>query len=375
MNATTLPDSQKVPLGALALLVLLYFVGGKLGAWLTVMPEGMATLWIPNAVVLAALLISRGQHYFLIAFAAIVAEIAVCIPEFTIPEALLFGVTNVAEATIAFLLLRRSGFDPKFGKLTDAVKFVTYGPLVSALLAALSGGAIYSTFCGDETGYLEFVRIWWFGDGLGLLIFTPLFLALWPDASRAWSAPVSLRSADGVAAALAALVLVLLIVSDDGYFFGVHLGPVVLLPFVIYIAARFDIRWTTAAVALTALLIAGLLRAGYDMFGPVPPRDALIKAQEFIFIMSLMALGLHTLLSQLRVSERELGAANRRLNTMNRDLEELVQERTSKLKVLNTQLAHLALTDSLTGVFNRRAFFDRGAWQFPFPGATIARWR
>jgi diguanylate cyclase (GGDEF)-like protein len=359
MNATVLPNTQKVPLGAIALLVLLYFVGGKLGIWLTVMPEGMAILWIPNAVVLAALLIYRGQHYFLIAFSAMAAEIAVCIPDFTIAEALLFGLTNVAEATLAFVLLRRVGFDLNFSRLSDVVKFVVCGPLISALAASLSGGAIYSAFRGGEAGYLEFVRTWWFGDGLGLLIFTPLFLAFWPQPGRVWRMPVTFRWADAVVALLGLAMLALLVAAGDGTVRGVHVGPIVLLPFVIYVAARFDIRWTTAALAIAGLLIAGLLRAGYDLFGDMPQRVAVIKAQEFIFIMSVMTLGLVALLAQLRERERELGAANRRLNSANTDLEELVLERTSKLQALNTQLTHLALTDSLTGLFNRRAFFDR----------------
>jgi integral membrane sensor domain MASE1 len=217
MNATVLPNMQKVPLGAIALLVLLYFVGGKLGIWLTVMPEGMAILWIPNAVVLAALLIYRGQHYFLIAFSAMAAEIAVCIPDFTIAEALLFGLTNVAEATLAFVLLRRVGFDLNFSRLSDAVKFVVCGPLISALAASLSGGAVYSAFRGGEAGYLEFVRTWWFGDGLGLLIFTPLFLAFWPQPGRAWRLPVTFRWwADAVVGLLGLAMLALLVAAGDG---------------------------------------------------------------------------------------------------------------------------------------------------------------
>lgn len=359
MNAATLPHVRRAPLGACALLLLLYFLGGELSIWLTVMPEGMAILWIPNALVLAALLRFQGRHYLLIAFTAIVAEIVVSLPTFSIAEALLFGATNVGEATLAFLLLRRVKFDPGFGKLVDTAKFVVCGPLVSAFAAALSGGAIYSVFRGGEVGYLEFVRTWWFGDGLGLMIFTPLFLAFWPAAGFTWRPPRTFRPADAVAAVLALITLTLLVLSDDGYFLGVHVGPVVLLPFVIYVAARFDMRWATSAAAVTALLVAGLLTNGYDLFGALDPRAAVIKAQEFIFIMSLMALGLFAVLSQLRDRDRELGVANRRLNEMNRDLEDTVLARTSKLQALNTQLSHLALTDPLTGLFNRRAFFDR----------------
>jgi diguanylate cyclase (GGDEF)-like protein len=80
--------------------------------------------------------------------------------------------------------------------------------------------------------------------------------------------------------------------------------------------------------------------------------------QEFIFILSLLALGLAALLTQLRTKQQEIELANQYLSTLNHDLEVRVAERTTELSALNTQLTHLALTDSLTGVLNRRAFFD-----------------
>lgn len=57
------PAPRQQPYVAYLLLTLLYFVGAKIGIHLTVMPEGTAVLWIPNAAVLAVLLIFRGRHY------------------------------------------------------------------------------------------------------------------------------------------------------------------------------------------------------------------------------------------------------------------------------------------------------------------------
>lgn len=53
-------------------------------------------------------------------------------PAFSAAEALLFGLINFGEATFAFLLLRRLGFDARFATLADAWKFLVAGPLAAA---------------------------------------------------------------------------------------------------------------------------------------------------------------------------------------------------------------------------------------------------
>ncbi len=358
MTATPTQPLQRQPVVAFLVLALFYFVGTKIGINLTVMPEGTAILWIPNSAVLTALIIFRGRHYVQFALIAIAAELAASVPSFQPGESLLFGATNVAEATLAYLLLRRWGFDPQFRTLGDTLKFVVAGPILSALAAALSGGAIYSTFRGGQTSYLEFVRIWWFGDGLGLLIFTPLLLAFWYESNRNSAVPARLRTGDGVLALLTVMALGLLVSPSEGTLLGMQVGPIVLVPLVAYAATRFDLRIAATVVATAALLIAGLLTTGHPLFGTLPPRESVIQAQEYIFIMSVVALGLFALIAQLRAKQIELDVANQKLQALNRNLEALVHERTDELSNLNTQLAHLALTDPLTGLFNRRAFFD-----------------
>ena len=290
---------------------------------------------------------------------AIGAEVAADLPQFSLVEALLFGLTNVVEASVAFLLLARWRFDPRFTTLADLPKFVLAGPCIGALVAAFLGAAIYAYFRGAETGYLEFLRIWWFGDALGLMIFTPLLLSLPPygrDQNRAW--PVALRGSDALMGLAAVGVLGVLVASRDGSIAGVHVGPVLLLPFVIYVAARFGIRWAAVATASVAMVVIVMVTSGRGIYGDLPARAMVVQVQEFILIMSLIALGLSALLTQLHTKQRELESTNRRLDDLNRNLEGRVEERTAALRALNTQLETLALTDALTGLLNRRAFLD-----------------
>lgn len=81
-----------------------------------------------------------------------------------------------------------------------------------------------------------------------------------------------------------------------------------------------------------------------------------MRAQEFIAAMSLLALGLAALLGRLRAERQALHTANRRLDQLNLELEARVAERTARLDEVNGRLEQLAMTDVLTGLFNRRAF-------------------
>jgi diguanylate cyclase (GGDEF)-like protein len=325
--------------GHLVLLVALYYAGAKLGM-LTVMPEGIAVLWPPNAVVLATLIRFRGARLPLIGALVVATEVLADIPTFRVSEAVLFGLINFTEALCAYWLLRRVRFDARFSSLDDLWKFLLCAPLAAAVLAALAGAGVYSLFRGGQTGYFEFARIWWFGDGLGLLILTPLLLGFAPfrlDPPAA-AAPAPRRWDLAVAAAAAVCIGAFWLSAE----LRSRVGAILLLPFVLYVAARASPRWTAAAVAAAALVLVYAMTQGKTPFGALPGREAVIHAQEFILIMGLLGLGFAALLTQLRNRQAELLA-------LNAVLEARVAERTA-------ELARIASTDALTGLANRRTF-------------------
>lgn len=346
----------------IGLVFVLYYLGARMGVSFTSMPEGIAILWPPNAVLLAAYLLFGWRRYPAIALAALSAEVAADLPTFTLIEALSFGLLNIGEATFSAFLLRRLRFNFRFQSLSDVPKFLIAGPLLGSLAAAIPGALIYAIFRGGETPYLEFMRIWWFGDGLGLLILTPLLLELWPQSQ---GQTIQQHSLVGWRyTTIATMVLLtgsLILAGQDGRVYGIHLSPVLLLPAALYIAYRFDLRATSKTVAALAAIVIVATTKGINPFGATDPRMAVIQAQEFVFILSLMALGFSALLAQLRQRQSALELSNAALDDLNRSLEARVQKRTEELARLNAQLAEQALTDSLTGALNRRGLYEAAA--------------
>lgn len=323
---------------------LLFYGGAKLSLIFAVTPDVLVVLWIPNSIVLAALLHFGTRRYGYFAAAILLAEIAADYPTFSLVEAACFGAINLLEATLAYGMLRRWRFDPRFDAPADIAKFVVAGPILGALASAFGAAVVYSHFRGTQTSFVEFVRVWWFSDGLGLLILTPLVLSLWPPVAGTTNERSRFRWYDGIAAVVAFAIFAVFALSEHRMFYGMTIRAFLLIPPVLYAAVRFNIRVTTSVTVAVAALVLYVTKNGQEPFGDLPIRETIISVQELLFVMSTMSLSIAALLAQHRANAAVL--------------ESRVVERTAELSAANERLAQLALTDALTGLLNRRALFD-----------------
>ncbi|MEO6861973.1 MAG: MASE1 domain-containing protein, partial [Microcoleus sp.] len=165
------------PLLHAGILALAYFVTGKLAASILGLVKAEASpVWPPAGIALAALLLQGRRMWPGIALGSVLLNSIAGIPSPVIFTSA-FSVTLQALAGEA--VLTRSGFSTKLDRLRD-------------VLGLVAGAVIGSTFLGSTLGNLgtcifgwaqwsNFSRNWWttwLGDGMGILIVTPVLLTL-----------------------------------------------------------------------------------------------------------------------------------------------------------------------------------------------------
>lgn len=334
-------DSPKIV--QLLVVPALFYAGAKLSLALALQPDSLVMLWMPNGVLLAALLHFGWRRYGYFAVAVTVAEVAADYPTYSLIEAILFAFVNLGEASVAFVILRALRFDPVFSRPADLGKFLLAGPIAAGFAAACAAAAMYRYFGDSPLSYLQYLRVWWFSDGVGLLIVTPFVLSLWPVGSRPSAERLTVEWFDWLVAACCVTVIALFMMSEKATLYGWPIRPVVLLPFAVYAAARFTPRVTGFIVAMLSAVVIFATKNGQQPYGELPLEQTILQVQQFVMIMTVMAMGLSALLAQLRTNARQL--------------ERRVEERTAELRNANERLQQLAVTDPLTGASNRRALF------------------
>lgn len=151
--------------------------------------------------------------------------------------------------------------------------------------------------------------MWWFGDGVGVMVFTPVYLA-WSVPTRIEPGPIPFRPAVDVAMLLGGLaVLVAIVSAQGGALLGAHPRPSLLLPFVLYASIRLPFRYVT----LLVMTLAQLFMTQAVARGSASSPYLALLAQEYALVVSIVALGLSALLQNVRLTEEELRDANAEL--------------------------------------------------------------
>lgn len=296
-----------------------YYLGAQFGVKASIMSEGIAIFWPPNAILLTALLLSPPRRWPWHLLAIIPAEIAADVPTFSLGQALLFVATNIFETTLAASLLKFTiGLPFNLDRLRHVTLFALFTLVVASGLAALLGAAVYSSTTDGDVSYWANSRIWWFGDGLGLLIITPVLLGwLQPTSAdhRLWLARSGLEAA---VLAIATSLAGLWIFSQPAYLTGQFpASPILLLPPTIWAATRFGVR---GAASINLIIATQAIYCTIDHRGPFVSQEQatnVLRLQEYIAALSLSSLALAALLQELRCRNEQLKIFERAIAAVN----------------------------------------------------------
>ncbi|MFF8332172.1 MASE1 domain-containing protein [Streptomyces cacaoi] len=175
-------------------IAVVYYAGGRLGLLREVTVEGavVTPFWPPTGIAVSALLFFGYRAWPGIAIGATLVI-------WTMADGLdLSSIGFVAGNTLApllsYALLRRTGFRHQLDRLRDGAGLVFLGAFAGMLISATTGALMAVT--GGDIDPPDFWPVWtawWAGDVVGVLVVTPLLLAVprlrrprgWPAAAEA----------------------------------------------------------------------------------------------------------------------------------------------------------------------------------------------
>ncbi|MGD9619192.1 diguanylate cyclase [Mycolicibacterium sp.] len=288
--------------------------------------SGVALLWLPNAVLVTALLRFRPRDWPFVYAVGIAAEIAGDLT-FDMPtyQAFGLGVVNSAEATLFVLFASFiAGGRNAVGLLTvrGTAAVVLTSVTVPVLTGAL-GGAIVESTATFGAEYFTAWQTWWFGDSLGLLVGVPIGLLL-RDAklsvARHRNGPLTLGC--GTVAALLLVVSGTLALAGNTY--GAQQTA---LAAAVVLSLTFGaVGAPIAAMLATTVTLIGFAQHSEDIGSIVDDQTLLVVVLAAVYAIAA-------------VTE----SADRAMDQLSR---------------ARNDLALLSRTDELTGMSNRRALSE-----------------
>jgi signal transduction histidine kinase len=212
-----------------------------------------------------------------------------------------------------------------FGRTIDTFQFLFVGLLISMIGASAVTAGLYLTQLLPADQVLENGLNGWVSRVVGILLFTSFILAITHWRINSWSRG---KVVEGLAFILCLSGVYFLVMSGPFQTASVRSLPYLLIPFLLWLAFRFDLL---AAISIT--LGASLLALYFTIhdLGPFilgSSDDSMLLLQVYIGVISVS-----TLVLSATVAERS--AVQQDLKKFNANLEAMVQERT---KALNEEI-------------------------------------
>jgi signal transduction histidine kinase/integral membrane sensor domain MASE1/CheY-like chemotaxis protein len=269
----------------IAAVAVVYFAAARFGLGFAVVAEQVTVVWPPSGIALAALLLLGFPAWPGVWLGALAANV---LAHEGVGTALAIATGNTLEAVAGAWLLRRVRFHESLDRIWDVMGLLGLAAGLSTMVAAtvgatslcLSGIQPWSAF-----GSLWFV--WWLGDAMGILLFSPALL-IWGSRPRVgWS-----RHRAVEAVALGGCVVVTTAASFGGRFAqltGSHLAYLV-FPLLIWAALRFGQRGAAPTILIVTGIAVAFTVRGLGPFGATSTGHPLMLLQVFLAVAALTTL-------------------------------------------------------------------------------------
>lgn len=327
------PRQWALPLAAGAA----FFAATWVGIYMARLVDNVAAIWIPNGILLAALLVRSDRAVALFAAGAAASVAANIVTDHSVVSSLIVTGGNMAEVAFAAWALRRwAGPAPLFARVAGVVRFT--------LVAGLAAPAIGATVAAGglslhDSNFLDIWGRWFVGDALGLLIITPVLVILDARWRQGPDAILAARSAGEVAALIVGIAAMAVLVFSV----SAEIALSVLLPLVLVATFRMGPFGAAAACIIIAAVGAWQTVHGVGPIALFHGREAerVLDFQIYLAVLFLSALPVAAALSERQTLATELAVS------------------CDAARSAAESFYDQASTDELTGVATRRRFLEQ----------------
>jgi PAS domain S-box-containing protein len=298
-----------------AILCVAYYLGVQVGFALTLWPHPISTLWPPNSLLLAALLLIPQRYWWILFLAALPAHLAAQLGS-GIPLTMVLGwfVSNCSEALIGAFCVRRFVSGPlRFDSFRHVSIFLLFGVLLAALLSSFIDAAMVTLVGWADQTYWRLWQPRFFSNFLASLTVVPVVLT-WVAGSKEWVRRAQRWQHVELGLLLAALLAVCLLVFNRQEM-GPGTAPALLylpLPFLLWAAVRHGPLGTSTSLAVVVFLAIWGTAHGQGPFVISSPEDNARSLQLFLIAIGVPMLLLAAVIEERRQTEEALQASEQR---------------------------------------------------------------
>ncbi len=293
----------------LLLLLLVYFIAGKLGLTLAFMHPSASPVWPPTGIALAAFLLLGIRIWPVILFGAFLVNVT-NVGSFGTSIGIAIG--NTLEGILGALLIKRYiGGVQIFDRPQDIFTFAFLAGMLSTIISATFG---VTTLClGGFANWKQYESIWltwWLGDLVGIWIVTPVVILWSLNPGVHWNRKKSVEAL----LLFCSLFFIGLVVFSGLFRLGEENYPLEFLciPFLMWAAFRFNRRETaTASFLLCGIAIWGTL-LGFGPFVRKSPNESLLLLQSYMGVISITAVAIASIVSERKRVEQALRQSEER---------------------------------------------------------------
>jgi integral membrane sensor domain MASE1 len=285
-----------------------YYAAARVGFAFTLQPDPISTLWPPNALLLATLLLAPGRAWWWLLAAALPAHLFIELQS-GVPTTMVLGwyASNCSEALIGAALVRALAPGPlRLDSLRKAGLFLLCAVLAAPLLSSFIDAALVRLIGWGERDYWDLVQGRFASNVLAELTLGPLILAWAAFGAAQLRAATTARYAE--AALLFGGLLATCLVAFDLPQTDARVAPALFyapLPFLLWAAVRLGTPGAASAIALLTVTTIWGAVSGIGPFAGSAPADTAREMQLFLIAASVPMLLLAVALEERSRVERE----------------------------------------------------------------------